>query len=217
MGTEIPAVINLTLCFEAGCPPVLSLHAFVDFINPFVARAFLDAMADGFHIKARSSGKVVLVESSRGSSSQDRPTSDVTGVSTGSASLGKARLHYGNDDVTALKSLSGDGSVADSDVGDWQRGCRPLNQPVANRRQGTRPSQPEASSRQGIRPGPTPSTPSMTLKLHRLRDAVRPLFPLLALRYEFLCAAPVASPADRQRSHSIPPDFKIGESSSTPV
>jgi len=61
-------------------------YGFVYLNSPLAARAFLDAMVNGFCISARTSSKVVLVEHIRGSGSQERPISDVTGVGTGACS-----------------------------------------------------------------------------------------------------------------------------------
>jgi len=61
-------------------------YGFVYLHSPLAARAFLDAMVNGFCISARSSSKVVLVEHIRGSRSQSCPISDVVDVGTGACS-----------------------------------------------------------------------------------------------------------------------------------
>eukprot|EP00930_Biecheleria_cincta_P084636 TRINITY_DN74087_c0_g1_i1.p1 TRINITY_DN74087_c0_g1~~TRINITY_DN74087_c0_g1_i1.p1 ORF type:complete len:186 (-),score=22.24 TRINITY_DN74087_c0_g1_i1:174-731(-) len=67
-------------------------YGFVYFNSPFAARAFLDAMVDGFRISTRLSSKVVLVEHTRGFRSQEGPVIDAKGVGTSASSSSSSSI-----------------------------------------------------------------------------------------------------------------------------
>eukprot|EP00930_Biecheleria_cincta_P044666 TRINITY_DN30743_c0_g1_i1.p1 TRINITY_DN30743_c0_g1~~TRINITY_DN30743_c0_g1_i1.p1 ORF type:complete len:262 (-),score=31.43 TRINITY_DN30743_c0_g1_i1:38-823(-) len=124
---------------------------------------------------------------------------------SGGTGFGKARLDSSNDDDDVAQNPN----LRPFEQHDQRIGFRP-RKPTINRRRQGKASQPGTSS-QSL---PDPRIQNLTPKLHRLKEVVRPLLSSLTVRYDFLCALPAALPGAAQRSHSMPPDFKIGQSSS---